>query len=242
MGVVFRRRPGLGILLVLILSALTTAGTAIGRIVLPESIPPEERARLMRLAEAASVNTQVVAEPFRLRSAIFEYLMDHPEFATHITQTLKLGRYRIWSTPEGLYLDDGWGTTGHFNVVYAARGVRVWYAVGQYKPKILPTIKGQAVVMFGYGFQPEADGRDVVNTTVSGFVTLDSRVLAAASRLASSIAQNKADSEARKMVKVFARVSQAVEDNPAGLYEQLRQRPTTPRRELAEFRQLLNLR
>src|SRR5262249_24046015 len=161
------------------------AGAAIGPLVLPEAMPADERTRISRLAEAASVNTQVVAEPFRLRSAIFEYLVDHPEFATHITQTLKLARYRIWSTPEGLYLDDGSGPTAHFNVVYAAPGVRLWYASGQYKPKLLPTIKGQAVIMFGYGFHPDGDGRDLVNTTVSGFVKLDSRVLAAASRLAS---------------------------------------------------------
>jgi len=43
-------------------------------------------------------------------------------------------------------------------------------------------------------------------------------------------------------MKVFARVSQAVQDNPGGVYEQLRQRPETPAQELEEFRQLLNVR
>ena len=57
----------------------------------------------------------------------------------------------------------------------------------------------------------------------------------------SAAAQSKADTEARRLMKVFARVSQAVQENPAGVYEQLRQRPETPRRELEEFRQLLHL-
>jgi hypothetical protein len=67
-------------------------------------------------------------------------------------------------------------------------------------------------------------------------------VLTLASKLASNLAQTKADTEARKLMKVFARVSQAVQDNPAGVCEQLRQRPDTPARELEEFRQLLNVR
>jgi hypothetical protein len=217
-------------------------GAAPAPLALPEQMPAAERARLMHVAENASVSTQVDAEPFVSRPDIFEYLLDHPEFASHVTQTLKLARYRIWHTPEGLVLDDGWGATGLFNLVYATRGMRVMYALGQYKPKALPSIKGQAVVMVAYGFRPAAEGRDVVTSTVTGFVKLESRFLAFASRLASTVAQNKADSEARKLMKVFARESQAVHDNPAGVYEQLRQRPETPRRELEEFRQLLPLR
>jgi hypothetical protein len=208
---------------------------------LPDDIPASERARLMRVAESASVSTQVDAEPFVSRAAIFEYLLDHPEFASHVTQTLKLARYKIWRTPAGLSLDDGWGATGQFNVVYSARGTRVMHAVGQYKPKALPNIKGQAVVMIAYGFRPAPNGGDLVTSTVTGFVKLDSAVAAFATRLASGVAQNKADTEARRLMKVFARVSQAIQENPAGVYDRLRQRPETPQRELEEFRQLLQL-
>ncbi len=236
-----RRHTPPGIALALILCGLlSTAGAAPSALLLPEQIPPEERARLMRVAEAAAVSTHVDGEPFPSRPEVFEYLLDHPEFASHVTQTLKLARYRIWPTPEGLYLDDGWGATGHFTLVYAARGTRVMYAWGQYKPRILPGIRGQAVVMLEYGFQPAA-GRDLVTSTITGFVKLDSRFVAFASKLASSVAQRKADTEARRLMKVFARVSQAVQENPAGVYEQLRQRPETPRRELEEFRQLLKV-
>ena len=35
---------------------------------------------------------------------------------------------------------------------------------------------------------------------------------------------------------------QAIDENPAGVYEQLRQRPDVPQRELEEFGRLLNVR
>src|SRR5262249_26341568 len=73
---------------------------------LPEGVPDVERARVVRMAESADVSTRVDAVPFVARLPVFEYLLDHPEFATHITRMLRLARYRIWQTPRGLYLDD----------------------------------------------------------------------------------------------------------------------------------------
>lgn len=209
---------------------------------LPAELPQPARTRLQQVAETASVSTHVQAEPFAARREVFEYLLDHPEFATHVTRTLKLARYRIWHTPEGLFLDDGWGATGHFSVVYAAGGTRVMYARGQYQPRLLPNINGQAVVVLEYGVQPGPEGRTFITTAVTGFVKLDSRVLSLAGKLGQALASAKADKEAHRLVRVFARASRAIEDNPASVYEQLRQRPDVPPHELEEFRQILNVR
>ena len=117
---------------------------------LPTRIPPAERARLQEVAQGASVSVQASGEPFVVRRDVFEFLLDHPELATHLTRALRLARYRIWRTPEGLWLDDGWGVVGRFSVVYAARGTRVVYARGQYQSGFLPSIHGQAVVVIEY--------------------------------------------------------------------------------------------
>ena len=209
---------------------------------LPVDIPPDERARLERVAEAASVATRVETEPFLTRREIFEYLLDHPEFATHVTRTLRLARYRIWRTADGMFLDDGWGATGHFSVVQAVAGRRVMYCRGVYRQAVLPTINGEAVAMIQYEVSPAGDGRDIVHATVSGFVKLDSGILALATKIVKPIAQRKADLEARRLMRTFARVSRAIEDNPGDVYERLRQRPDVPARELEEFGRLLNLR
>jgi hypothetical protein len=115
------------------------------------------------------------------------------------------------------------------------------YARGEYQQKLLPSIRGEAVVVIEYGTGPAADGRARVSTAVTGFVKLDSRVLTTASKLATSVAQAKADKEAHKLMKVFARTTRAIEDNPADVYDRLRQRPDVPPNELEEFRRLLSL-
>ncbi|MGH7342183.1 MAG: hypothetical protein ACREKH_16960 [Candidatus Rokuibacteriota bacterium] len=208
---------------------------------LPADLPAAERARLERVAEGASVSTRVDTTPFVTRREVFEYLLDHPDFATHVTRTLRLARYRIWRTPEGMFLDDGWGATGRFAVVHATAGQRVMYARGAYRQTLLPAINGEAVAMIDYEITPTDGGRDVVHATVSGFVKLDSGFLAVAAKIAGPIAQRKADLEARRLMRTFARVSQALETDPVDVYERLRQRPDVPPRELEEFARLLGL-
>ena len=220
----------------------TSSVRAASVVTLPMEMAAEERTRLERLAEAAAVSTRVDTEPFLTRREIFDYLLDHPDFASHVTRTLRLGRYKIWKTPEGMYLDDGWGATGHFAVIHTAVRQRVMYARGAYRQAVLPAINGEAVVMIEYAATPAGDGRDRVLATVSGFVKLDSATLTMAMKIAAPIAQRKADLEARRLMRTFARVSRVIDDNPMDVYERLRQRPDVPARELEEFGRLLNRR
>ena len=228
--------------LLLISLALATPSVRASVVTLPMEMPADERARLERLAEDAAVSARVDTEPFLTRREIFDYLLDHPDFASHVTRTLRLARYRIWRTPEGMFLDDGWGATGHFSVIHAAARRRVMYARGAYRQAILPAINGEAVVMIEYEATPAGDGRDRVRATVSGFVKLDSSLLSLATKLAGPIAQRKADLEAQRLMRTFARVSRRIDDNPTDVYEQLRQRPDVPARELEEFGRLLTRR
>lgn len=208
---------------------------------LPAELPPAARARLQPVTDKASLAVRVDGQSFVGRRDIFEFLLDHPDFATHVTRALKFARYKIWRTPGGLGIDDGWGTVGTFETVWSAAGHRVMYARGVYQHKILPNIQGQAVVAIDYGVAPAANGRSEISAAVTGFVKLDSRLLAMASKMASSVARAKGEKEAKSLVGLFARTTQAIEADPAGVFEKVRQRPDAPARELDEFRRLLNL-
>src|SRR5947207_12684099 len=171
---------------------------------LPAELPQAARARLQPVTDKASLAVKVDGQTFVGRREVFEFLLDHPDFATHVTRALKFARYKIWRTPTGLGIDDGWGTVGTFETVWAGTGLRVMYARGAYQHKILPDIQGQAVVMIDYGTEAMTGGRSQINTAISGYVKLDSRLLSVASRLASSVARAKGEKEARKLAELFA--------------------------------------
>jgi hypothetical protein len=227
--------------LALLLIASSDAADATVPNLSPE-IPIAERNRLTGLAAGAAIATRVDGEPFLARRDVFEYLLNHLAFTTHVTQALRFARLRIWPTAEGLMIDEGWGTTGRLWVVYAADGTRVLYMRGQHQMALLPSIHGEMLLIIDYHYVPGAQGRDLVKTAVAGFVKLDSRILSGVLKLGSAIAQKKADREARGIVKLFAKVSRAVEEDPAGVYAKLRDRQDVPRAELEEFRALLALR
>ncbi len=224
------------------LGLVVASAPAVGnpRIDLPLALLGPERAALEQLATDADVATRVEAEPFVVRVDVFEYLLDHPEFATHVARALQLARFKIWRTPQGLVLDDGRGLTGHFRVVYAANGTRLFHADGEYNSVLLPTIHGQALTMIQYRTSPAPRGRALVQPAVAGFVRLDNRVLAWGFRALRAAAQRKADLEARRLMKKFARVSRALDESPESVLERLRQQPGVPPRELEEFGRLLS--
>lgn len=209
---------------------------------LPPQVPPKQRQRLEEIVKRAFASTQMGLDPYPVRPEIFEYLLDHPEFASHVTRALKAARYKIWrdATTGALWLDDGWGVRGTFEVVYAAPGLRLMYAQGAYQ-SALPDIKGRAVVALAYKLQPGGPARTQVATTLTSFVQIDSPVVRTVGKMGGPLVQKKADREARQLLRVFAKVSRAIEDNPADVYARVRDWPGTPRPELEEFRKLLRL-
>jgi hypothetical protein len=230
-------RLAAGATLVLGLFAIVAAAGA----ALPPDLPTAERARLEAVAQNATVSTRVEADPFPARPEVFQFLLDHPEFATRVTRVLKVARYRIWREADGLHLDDGWGTVGRFDIVQATAGRRVMYARGVYQKALLPDIHGEAVVMLEYVVRKAPDGTRLIAPTVTGFVKLDSGLLAAASKMVTPVARARAEKQARTLVRVFSKVCRATEERPAALVQDLTREPDVSPRDLAAFRALLGV-
>ncbi|MGH7420905.1 MAG: hypothetical protein ACREI4_04680 [Candidatus Rokuibacteriota bacterium] len=129
---------------------------------------------------------------------------------------------------------------GTLALAYSEPGLRLMRAQGAYH-SFLPDITGRAVVALGYEFQPAPQGRRQIVTTLTAFVQVDSAVVRAIGKLGGPLVQKKADREARRLLRVFSKVSRAIEDNPADVYARLRARPDVPRQELREFRKLLRV-
>jgi hypothetical protein len=207
---------------------------------LPPQLPAKDRERFEEIVKRAFASTRQGVEPYPVRPEIFEYLLDHPEFASHVTRALKAARYKIWRDQGALWLDDGWGVRGVFTPVYAEPGLRLMHAQGAYH-SALPDIRGRAVVALAYKFQPAPQGRQQVVTALTSFVHIDSAVIRAIGKMGGPLVQKKADREARQLLRVFSKVSRAIEDNPADVYARVRERAEVPKQELEEFRKLLRV-
>ncbi|HEX9419662.1 MAG TPA: hypothetical protein VGA81_11450 [Methylomirabilota bacterium] len=203
---------------------------------LPPGLPAADKARIDKVLAKATVSTRVEIDPYALRLDVVDYLLDHPEFATQVTRALKLARYRIWRTADGLNLDDGWGVTGIMTPIYGEGGLRVIYARGRYEQSVLPDINGQAVILLRYAGAPGSNGRPVLTTSMEVFAQLDSTLLAS---LAGSIAKSKATSEARHVLNVFSRLSTHLNLRADEILAELARRPEVSKSELEGFRKVL---
>jgi len=199
-------------------------------------VPPADKARIDKVLAKATVSTRVEIDPYALRLDVLDYLLDHPEFATQMTRALKLARYRIWRTADGLNLDDGWGVRGIITPLYGESGLRVIYARGRYEQSVLPDIHGQAVILFRYAGGPGPSGRPALASSMEVFAQLDSAVVA---NLAGSIAKSKATSEARHVLRVFSRLSTHLDLRADEVLAELARRPEVSKTELDGFRKVL---
>ena len=203
---------------------------------LPSGVPSADLARIEKVLANATVSTRVEIAPYPLRLDVFDYLLDHPEFATQVTRALKLARYRIWRTADGLNLDEGWGVMGLITPFYGDGGLRVIYARGRYEQSVLPDIRGQAVILLRYAIGPDSGGRQALATSIEVFAQLDSAMVAT---FAGSIAKSKATSEGLHVLKVFSRLSTQLERRADEVLAELTRRPEVSRAELDGFRRVL---
>jgi hypothetical protein len=226
---------GAGLLLVLAGSALATWPTA----ALPQDLPEQERARLQQVTQHASVTAQSNGESFLVRGDVFEYLLDHPDFATHVIRALEIGRYRIWREPDGLWLDDDAGALVQFHIAYAAHGSRVFYLRGRYQPSVLPTIRGRVVVVLEYRVEPASGGKSLITPAMTSFVRIDNGLVEALARLFKAVVAPRAAKVTSRIVVDIVKISIAIDQDPVRVDEALCRRPDVPSRELGEFRRLL---
>jgi hypothetical protein len=206
---------------------------------LPADLPEPERARLSEVTEHVSVSARSSGEAFRTREDLFEYMLDHPEFATHVIRALEIGRYRIWREPEGLWLDDGAGALVRFWIAYAAPGRRVFYMQGRYQPAVLPAIHGRVVAVLEYTVEPADGGKSLITPAMASFVRIDNAVYGVLARVFTAIIAPRATKVTSRIVIDIAKTARAIDSDPDGVQAVLRARPDVPARELAEFRRLL---
>ena len=221
-----------------LLSAAVVAGSEQPELVMPPDMPRDEAARLRDLAERAAVTGRVTTERFRLPANVFEYLLDHPEFAATVARALRIASYRVWREGTEMWLDDGQGAVGRFAFVHTVAGSRIVYARGRYTRWMIP-IRGDAVAVLTWSSEPSGDGRMLIAPALTGFVRLENVVVDAVARLLRRAATSKAEQMARKLLADFAAAARMIDAEPGRVLDALRAHPDVAPADLEGFRRLV---
>jgi hypothetical protein len=191
------------------------------------------------VVKGAAVAREVRDITFRSHKPVFDFLLDHPDFAADVARVLREGKYRVRRVGDLYEADDGRGVRGLMKPILSEDGRRLFYLEGRYDPPLLPAMSGRVVIMLDSEHLDGPDGVTYCAMKFSGFLKLDSVVADTLARVMQVFSEDQMDRRVRRFFNHVAAVSRRAYDDPEGLAELLAGRAELPADRVAAFRELL---
>lgn len=243
------RRPRLRLrpFLFLVVLAANPSSAASANGLIPFSLlNAEDREEMEEIFHHPAISRKVTGIRFLSQRAVYEYLLDHPDFATGVARTLRLSKYRIERGAESYRAQDyadyegtkERGMKGRFRTIYSDPAKRIMFVWGTYKK--LVTIRARAILILEYTHRAEG-GETYAYSGLHGYVKIDHPILELVTRLLSPILGAAMDRRMHKTLRLAAKISEAAYRDPAAFLETLEGRGELHPDRLAKFRQILCL-
>jgi hypothetical protein len=209
-----------------------------------ERLPDAARGRAEAVLGASLFAQRVTDLRYRSRAEVFEFLLDHPDFAAGVARALRLGEYRVTAVDGGYWGDDNRGARGMIRVLHAEEGRRLFHLEGEYDQRGLPTIAGQMLVLLEFRHVPDGAGGTMADVSLTGHLRVDTPLAGAVAALVTTVARPAVERAVERKVRRFfgtvARVSRWAYDQPDELAAALERHPEIPDDDtLAAFRRIL---
>ena len=176
---------------------------------------------------------------YKSRPEVFQYLLDHPDFAANMSRAIKVGKYRVTPVSGGYEANDGRGVHGFLKPVYADAQRRVFYLAGRYDPPLFPSMAGRAVLVVDAVHVAGPDGTNRAMVTVIGFLKVDSLLVRIVAKILRDFTQTAVDRKVQRFFRHVEKVSVRAAEDPAGLAQEIQRHPELPGGQVAEFNRLL---
>ena len=205
-----------------------------------EKLDPASQRGLREVTEKAVFFRDVLEITIRSRQPVFDFLIEHPDFAATAGRILGIVKYRIAKERDGVFRgDDAHGATGTSELMYAERGKRVYLAKGTFVKRFLPTIHGRIVLVMVYEHLTDQTGESRVINHVRGYLRIDNATLGVLARIASPVVGPIVDKKVLRTFGAAAKLMEQAYDNPASLYRTLASSQEIAKSDLREFRKVL---
>lgn len=192
---------------------------------------------LKEVVEGSTLHREMSGIRLKGREAVFEYLLDHPDFAATLARAAGVLKYTVERQGEGEYwADDQKGITGRLALLHGEVGRRIFYAEGTYEKGIL-RIPGRMAMVMTYGEREDQEGSPYVEGTLSGYIKLDSLLFDPMARLLRPLVAGVMEKRVTRFFQKADRLLEILYRDPEPLMERLP--PEAWRAEVEALRALL---
>ena len=196
--------------------------------------------RLRDVTDHAIFSRDILGITINSQHTVFDFLMEHPDFAATAGRILGIVKYRVVKEREGLYWgDDAHGATGTFELLHAERGKRIYLTKGTFVKRFLPTIYGRIVLVLVYEHQTDQTGESRVINDVRGYLRIDNLILGILASIAKPVVGPIVDKKVLRSFTTAARLTTLASNDPATLYHTLAASKEMAESDLREFRKVL---
>jgi len=200
----------------------------------------KEGEALKEVVENSTLHREMSGIRLKGRGAVFEYLLDHPDFAATLARSAGVLKYTVERRGEGEYwADDHKGITGRLAILQAETGRRIFYAEGVYEKGLL-RIPGRMAMVMTYAEREGEEGSPHVEGTLSGYIKLDSFFFDPMARLFRPLVAGVMEKRASRFFRKADRLLEILYRDPEFLMQQLS--PDKWGEELEALRSLLKTR
>lgn len=212
-----------------------------------QSLKEKDRQRVQEVIEHPSFSREIKGFKFPSRKEVYEYLLDHPDFAAAVSRALKLSKYQIKKEGDEYWAHDSFydkdgrlrGVKGSFRVIYADQGKRIYFAQGTYDVKRwLPTAHVRAVFVLEFQHRLDEEGSYVENN-LSGYARIDNPFLHFILKILKPLVSKGMEKKIAKTFTMAANVSEQAYRDPSAFSRQLEESQEISPEQLEEFRRVL---
>ena len=196
--------------------------------------------RLREVTEQAIFFRDILGIRIKSRQSVFDFFIEHPDFAATAGRILRIVKYRIVKQRQGVFWgDDAHGATGIFELLYAEAGKRIYLANGTFVKRFLPTIHGRIVLLMVYEHRTDPRGASHVVSDVRGYLRIDNPILGVLARIAKPVVGPIVDKKVLRTFAAAAKLTEQAYNDPTALNHTLAASHEIGKDELREFRKAL---